>query len=96
MPLFQGLPWLQVSFRGTCTCMKLAYYYYKDVISNDVIDSIFVLQGTFPYVAFFITSVGGTVVAIAIYWSLRISEKVLGKRKRVSVTLTHNKTENNN
>lgn len=44
------------------------------------------LQGTFPYAAFFGSSVGGILVAMTIYWTLRLSDKLLHKRKVVTLT----------
>lgn len=42
-------------------------------------------QGYFPYAAFFGSSVGGAVVVMVIYWCMRISEKVLRRRKSVTL-----------
>ena len=61
--------------------------YYRYVLENSsLVDVCSVLQGNFPYVTFFASSVGGAVVVIAIYWGLRMTEKLF--RTRASFTLT--------
>ena len=73
------------------TMATSVYYRYVFKKANtSLVDVCSVLQGTFPCVTFFASSVGRTVVVIAIYWDLRMTEKLFRTRTIASFTLTSN------